>query len=125
MLNQQQLKRIEQRLLEERQKAAAALRELGSDLEGSEDAGGELSNIPTHLADLGSNVQEEEMDLVLAEQQLERLHAIDEALVRLRQTPQEIDVSVVSGRPIPFERLELIPWTRVLADEDGADTRAR
>jgi RNA polymerase-binding transcription factor DksA len=120
MLSEQERTRLEKRLLDERQKAATALRELGTDLEYSEERSGELSRMPTHLADRGSDVQEEEMDITLAEQQAERLRKIDEALSRLREAPGEFDQSIVSGRRIPFERLDLVPWTRVLADEDQA-----
>ena len=120
MLSENQRSGLERRLLEERAKVTGALRELGHDLEYAEERSGELSRMPTHLADRGSDVQEEEMDVALAEQQAERLRRIDEALDRLRDAPDEFDRSVVSGRHIPYERLELIPWTRVLADEEEA-----
>jgi RNA polymerase-binding transcription factor DksA len=118
MLSQQQKQRIEQRLLEEREQCSAVLRTLSSELEAGEQATGELTETPTHLADRGSDVQEEEMDVALAERQIERLHLIDEALTRLRETPAEFDRSVVSGAEIPFERLVLLPWTRVRVEEE-------
>lgn len=118
MLSNQERHRLERRLLEEREKSVTALRELGLDLQYAEERSGELSRMPTHLADRGSDVQEEEMDIALAEQQAERLRLIDDALSRLRESPDEVDRSIVSGRTIPFERLELVPWTRVLADEE-------
>ena len=120
MLSDQERSRLERRLLEERKKTTTALRELGMDLEYAEERSGELSRMPTHLADRASDVQEEEMDVALAEQQAERLRLIDEALSRLRESPGEFDLSIRSGRRIPFERLDLVPWTRVLADEDKA-----
>jgi DnaK suppressor protein len=120
MLSEQQRSLLERRLLDEREKTASALRELGMDLQDSEEASGELSRMPTHLADRGSDVQEEEMDIALAEQQAERLRLIDEALDRLRESPATFDQSVVSGKRIPFERLDLVPWTKVLADEEEA-----
>lgn len=122
MLTGEQRRRIEERLLEERQQAADALRDLGADIARDEPAGGELSRVPTHLADLASDEQEGDMDARLAERQAERLHAIDEALDRLRERPDEFDRSIISGRRIPFERLELLPWTRVLADEERPES---
>jgi RNA polymerase-binding transcription factor DksA len=116
-MNDKQRERIESRLLEERQRTVRALRELGADLE-EDGSGGELSHYPTHPADRGSENQEEEVDIALAQRQREQLLAIDSALMRLRESPDDFDRSVVSGRRIPFERLDLIPWTRVLADED-------
>ncbi len=121
MLNEKQRQRIEERLLEEREQATGDLRELNADMEEGEPAG-ELSRAPTHLADRGSDAQEEDMDAMLAERQAERVHAIDDALERLRQLPEEFGRSEISGRDIPFERLELIPWTRVLADEERSET---
>ena len=121
MLNEDQRRRIEERLLEERDQAMADLRELGNDIEEGQPAG-ELSRVPTHLADRGSDAQEDDMDAMLAERQAERVHAIDDALERLRQRPDEFGQSILSGKDIPFERLEMIPWTRVLADEERSDS---
>lgn len=117
-MDQKQIDRIESRLLEERRRTMQALRELGADIE-DDGSGGELSNYPTHPADRGAEVQEEDIDIALAQRQREQLEAIDLALTRLREAPEDFDRSVVSGRQIPFERLVLLPWTRVLADEDA------
>lgn len=124
MLNEDQRRRIEDRLLEERDQAMADLRELETDIEEGEPAG-ELSRVPTHLADRGSDAQEDDMDAMLAERQTERVHAIDDALERLRERPEEFGQSILSGKDIPYERLEMVPWTRVLADEERSDTDAR
>lgn len=123
-MNRQQMERIENRLLEERNRTLEALRTLGADIE-EDGSSGELSNYPTHPADRGSETQEEDIDIALAQRQREQLDAIDLALERLRSSPEEFDKSVVSGRTIPFERLELIPWTRVLADENAPNELGR
>lgn len=128
MLSEDQLAQLEQRLYEERVQAVENLRDLSRDIEAAEQRT-ELSNIPTHPADRGSEVQEESIDVALAEQQAARLRAIDDALTRLRENPAEFDRSIASGLPIPFERLELLPWTRVRADEQpdtsGGEEAAR
>lgn len=121
MLSEEQRRRIEERLLEERAQAMADLRELNSDIEEGASSG-ELSRVPTHLADRGTDAQEDDMDAMLAERQAERVQAIDDALEQLRERPDEFGRSVISGKDIPFERLEMIPWTRVLADEERAAT---
>lgn len=121
MLTQSQVARLEERLLEERASTAQTLRELGMDIEGTAMSDGDLSRIPTHLADQASDVQEEEMDIQIAERNSRLLALIDDALARLRESPETFDVSAVSGRRIPFERLEIVPWTRVLPDENPSE----
>jgi RNA polymerase-binding transcription factor DksA len=124
MLNDEQIAHLEKRLHEERAEALDNLRGFARDIETAETST-ELSNIPTHPADRGSEVQEESIDVALAEQQASRLRAIDDALTRLRENPAEFDVSMVSGLRIPYERLELLPWTRVRADEQPDAAGAR
>ncbi len=111
--------RIEQRLLEERERTLKLVNELRADVREPEvESTGDLSLMPTHPADRASDVQEREMDETLAEREATQLELIDDALRRLREDPEHFDVSVVSGEKIPFARLELVPWTRVLAGED-------
>jgi RNA polymerase-binding transcription factor DksA len=62
-----------------------------------------------------------ELDIRMVERHSEFITLIDEALQRLRQSPGDFDVSVVSGARIPFERLEMVPWTRRLTEEVGHD----
>ena len=117
MLTETQIAALERRLLEERELAARTVREMSRDIENNAMSDGDLSKVPSHLADQGSDVQEEEIDVQIAERHSERLALIDDALTRLREAPDAFDVSVVSGMTIPFERLEMVPWTRVLASE--------
>ena len=119
MMTEQQREHIEKRLQEERDRAANVLRSLESDVSVSErDASGELSGYPTHPADRGTDTRERDIDLTLLERQRERLRVIDDGVRRLEEDPDHYDISVVSGRQIPFTRLDLIPWTRVCVDEE-------
>jgi RNA polymerase-binding transcription factor DksA len=104
-------------LLEERHQASQALRSTSADIASNSTDDGDLSKVPSHLADQASDVQDEELDTIVAERESDRIEAIDDALRRLREEPETFDVSAISGTRIPFERLDLIPWTRVLADE--------
>ena len=117
MLTESQIERLEERLIEEREAATRLVRELSRDIERNATSDGDLSKVPTHLADQASDVQEEETDTGIAERNTYRIALIDDALRRLRETPGDFDVSEVSGLTIPFERLEMVPWTRVLAGE--------
>jgi RNA polymerase-binding transcription factor DksA len=47
------------------------------------------------------------------------LEEIDAALERLYQTPERFGICEDTGRPIPFVRLEIIPWART-CDQAGA-----
>jgi RNA polymerase-binding transcription factor DksA len=60
-------------------------------------------------------VVERERDLALSAQARQTIADIDAALVRMRDGTY--GYSVVSGRPIPRERLEAIPWATVLVEE--------
>jgi RNA polymerase-binding transcription factor DksA len=60
-------------------------------------------------------VVERERDLALSAQARQMIAEIDEALERIGTG--DYGYSVQSGRPIPRERLEAIPWTAVLVEE--------
>ena len=60
-------------------------------------------------------VVERERDLALSAQARQTIADIDAALARMRTGTY--GYSVVSGRPIPRERLEAIPWATVLVEE--------
>ena len=60
-------------------------------------------------------VVERERDLALSAQARQTISDIDAALRRLGDG--SYGYSVVSGRPIPRERLEAIPWATVLVEE--------
>ncbi len=60
-------------------------------------------------------VVERERDLALSAQARQTIADIDAALVRM--SAGTYGYSLVSGRPIPRERLEAIPWATVLVEE--------
>jgi RNA polymerase-binding transcription factor DksA len=60
-------------------------------------------------------VVERERDLALSAQARQLIVDIDAALVRMQDG--SYGYSVLSGRPIPRERLEAIPWADVLVEE--------
>lgn len=60
-------------------------------------------------------VVERERDLALSAQARQTVAEIDEALTRISEGTY--GYSLVSGKPIPKERLEAIPWATVLVEE--------
>jgi DnaK suppressor protein len=117
-LTDQQRRHLERRLQEERERARAILRQYDlSDEQGGGDAGdGDLSRYPFHPADQGTDSFDQEMGAQLAQRASRDLEEIDAALQRLYEHPERFGLSETTGRPIPFERLDLIPWARTGAE---------
>ena len=67
--------------------------------------------------DEAADLQSKEVDDALAGQLREELEAIERAEDRLADGTY--GVSVVSGETIPDGRLEAVPWTDRLAEEEG------
>jgi RNA polymerase-binding transcription factor DksA len=75
----------------------------------SGDASGNLSNVPYHLADLGSDYHEHEVSLGLLENQQLLLGQVSAALERITQGT--FGRCVRCGRPLSAERLDAVPYT--------------
>ncbi len=73
------------------------------------DAEGDLSHVPTHLADKGTEAYLQEFDLSMVENEEDTLALIDAALERL-QTGQ-YGTCQNCEKPIPKARLNAIPYT--------------
>lgn len=87
-----------------------------------QDAAGDLSSMPIHMADLGSDNYEKEFTLGLIEGEREILRQIDAALSRIKDGTYGI--CEATGRPISKARLKARPWAKycyeyVLAQESG------
>jgi len=101
----QQLLRLKQRLNGDvSQLSDEALRGTGGD------ASGNLSSVPLHLADLGTDAFEEEITLGLLENADAMMEEINGALGRLDQGTY--GVCEECAKAIGKERLEALPWTR-------------
>ena len=87
-----------------------------------QDASGDLSNMPIHMADLGTDNYEQEFTLGLIEGERKVLQEIDEALDRIKRGTY--GVCVATGGPIGKARLKAKPWAKycyeyTLAQERG------
>jgi RNA polymerase-binding protein DksA len=74
------------------------------------DASGDLSSMPIHMADLGTDNYEQEFALGLMDGERRLLTEIDEALLRIENGTYGICEG--TGEPIPKPRLEAQPWAR-------------
>ena len=113
-LSSAQLKKIESRLLEERARLIEQLNEFTNveSSEDSQDQAGDLSKLPFHPADLGTDVANEELEASIATRRSAELSEIDAALERIRNSPETFGLDENTGESIPFERLDIIPWAR-------------
>ncbi|MBI3099290.1 MAG: TraR/DksA C4-type zinc finger protein [Planctomycetes bacterium] len=76
-----------------------------------QDASGDLSTMPIHMADLASDNFEQEFTLGLIENEQDELRAIDEALTRLEEGTYGI--CEACSKVIPAERLKIVPYARL------------
>ncbi len=71
---------------------------------------GDISHVPLHMADVGSDNYEQEFTLGLMESERKLVHDIDDAIARIQD--KTYGVCIESGEPIPRARLEIKPWAR-------------
>jgi RNA polymerase-binding transcription factor DksA len=105
---------LERRLIEERGRALDLLNAgLAEHADGDErERTGDLTSMPFHPADLGTDTMDDELDASNATRVSRELAEIDDALDRLYRTPERFGRCESTGRDIPFERLDLVPWAR-------------
>ena len=113
-LTDSQRRRLEARLKEERARALADLNRTVTESAGDteEERSGDVSLMPTHMADLGTDTMQEELDASNSTRISRQLAEIDAALERLYKDPERFGRCEDTGKDIPFARLELIPWAR-------------
>lgn len=121
------LERLEERLLEERERTLHDLQEAEEEEEeGQRESSGEISRAPSHMADAGSDTQEAEKDFAIMTRNSDQIAKIDEGLRLLRNDPETYLTCGECGERIAAERLELVPWTRRCAScanrEEGRGT---
>jgi len=105
------------RLQEERTRALDALQRVHDEqARGSErDRAGDLTEMPFHMADLGTDTMDAELDASNETRMSRELAEIDAALDRLYRTPDRYGICEDTGAEIPLARLEMIPWARTCA----------
>ena len=99
----------------ERAEVATLLRQT----EESENEAEQAPDSPTDFGDEGLSLTEEEDEGDVADQLRERLAAIDRALARIEAG--NYGLSVLSGKPIPAERLEADPAAELTIEEARAN----
>ena len=101
-------------LIERKQRLAVTMGRLSGDAVNNNPRElGEISSLPSHLADLGTETFEQDKDLGLAERASAEIREIDQALERLKAG--EYGVCESCEKPIPLERLRALPFATLCA----------
>jgi DnaK suppressor protein len=106
------IKRFKQMLLDKRREILVNVNEMEDEaLKKSRlDAAGDLSSMPIHMADIGTDNYDQEFTLGLMDSERKLLREIDDALQRIEQGTYGICEG--TGKQIPKARLEAQPWAR-------------
>ncbi len=111
-LTPEDLAHFQELLLQKRREIIGSVSEIRDEALKSSlmDASGDLSSMPIHMADLGSDTYEQEFDLDLMDSERKLLHEIDDALRRIDKNTYGL--CEATGKPIRKARLEAQPWAR-------------
>lgn len=106
------IERFKELLLQKRREILTNVNEMeGEVLKKSRlDAAGDLSSMPIHMADIGTDNYEQEFALGLMDSERKLLKEIDDALQRIEENTYGICEG--TGKPIPKARLKAQPWAR-------------
>ena len=111
-LSPKDIELLKQRLLAKRRELLGDVNHMEGEALGRsrQDASGDLSSMPVHMADIGTDNYEQEFTLGLIENERQTLREINEALDRIEEGTYGI--CVATGKPIGKERLMAKPWAR-------------
>ena len=107
-LTRKDLNHFRNRLIEKRTEIIGDVQSMEGDARNN--SGGNLSHIPMHMADVGSDNYEQEFTLGLVESERRLLGEIDEAITRISKGTY--GVCVESGKPITRARLDAKLWAK-------------
>jgi RNA polymerase-binding protein DksA len=107
-LTQKELQKFKELLLAKRNELLGNVNSM--EIEALRRENGDLSKLPIHMADLGTDNYDQEFTLGLMDSERKLMKVIDEALDRIENGTYGICEG--TGKPIPKARLEAIPWAR-------------
>ncbi len=111
-LTRKDIAQFRELLIEKRSQLRGDVRHMQNEALGTNrrDAAGDLSNMPLHMADLGTDNYEQEFTLGLIEGEQTLLREIEEALQRIESGT--FGVCQATGKPIGKARLRAKPWAK-------------
>lgn len=110
-LNEEDIKYFRELLLTKRQQLIGDMDHLTEEaLKSRTESTGDITSMPLHMADIGSENYEQEFSLGLMENSRGVVKEIDEALERIRNGTYGICQG--NGKPITKARLKIKPWAK-------------
>ena len=106
-LSAKQLKEYRDKLMAYR---SQLLEDLGAIEKEALDVNADISHMPIHMADVGSDAYDQDLKLGMAASERKRIRDIEDALVRIKK--KTYGVCHLTGKPIPDARLKAKPWAK-------------
>ncbi len=120
-LSAKELRMYRERLLEYR---AQLLVDLGAIEKEALDANADISHMPIHMADVGSDAYDQDLKLGMAASERKRINDIEAAIVRIKK--KTYGVCHLTGERIPDARLQAKPWAKyTLESAEKIERRAK
>lgn len=114
-MKKETLDKIRDKLLDRRRQLMGDFTNIqNNSLKRRDDASGDLSAMPIHMADIGSDTFEKEFALDLIESEQEELREIDAALERMADG--SYGACEVCGAVLSYQRLMAVPYARLCVD---------
>ena len=108
------MQRYRRLLLDKRSEIVGDVQSMESDIR-NKNGDGNLSHVPMHMADVGSDNFEQEFTLGLMESERKMLREIDAAIIRIDDGIY--GVCLGRGVPIGKSRLDAKPWAKYCIEE--------
>ena len=109
-LTASELKHFQKVLLEKRAEILKNVFQIEDETLKRSHATGDLSIMPIHMADLGSDNYEQDFAIGLMDGERKLIHEIDEALMRIEK--KTYGICAGTNQPIGKARLEAQPWAK-------------
>ncbi|MBI68945.1 MAG: hypothetical protein CMJ38_02810 [Phycisphaerae bacterium] len=106
-LTTKQLKEYREKLMAYRNQL---LIDLGAIEKEALDVNADISHMPIHMADVGSDAYDQDLKLGMAASERKRIRDIEDALVRIKK--KTYGVCHLTGKAIPDARLKAKPWAK-------------
>lgn len=112
-LNKKEIEYFKKKLLSKRNESLTVIKELQNEAlreSSKSEKTGDLSDMPIHMADVGSDTFEQELDLGQLEKERETIREIDHALEKIENN--NYGFCETDGQMISKKRLDAEPWAR-------------
>lgn len=117
-IDQATLGRLRARLEQERQRLRTLAQDdnpsVNANMRGADENDGAIRE-PEDFGEMGFDITQEDINRALGDNDRRLLAQVERALQRMDEG--SYGVSEISGKPIPVERLEVIPWATTRVDD--------